>query len=94
MDFAAETLDDDNAPGGNGERLLITILLGLDALVFFSRDNVFTKCGETSAGCSLQIGKFGSDCGAASILCTDMLRLTIPFDGIFVGESMVWPLLM
>lgn len=97
MDLAAES--DDNA-SVDVERLLSAISFGLASasvvaaavaasavVVFLMRDSVLTNCGETSAGGSLAIGKFGSDCGAASMLCTDMLRLVIPLNRALFGES-------
>lgn len=93
MDRAAES--DDNA-SVDVERLLITTLFGLasvsvaasvGAVAFLIRDSVLTNCGDMSAGGSCAIGKFGSDCGAASMLCTDMLRVEIPLNGFLPGES-------
>lgn len=88
MDFVAAI--DDNA-FDDGGRLFIPIwLVWLVVVGFLMRDSVCTKCGDTSAGCKSAMGKFGSDCGAASILCTDMLRLIIPP---FLLEPLAWPLL-
>lgn len=83
---------DDNAFDVGELKPLIPTWLAVGAVVFLIRDSVFTKCGDTSAGCEFAMGKFGSDCGAASILCTDMLRFIIPPLDILL-EPMAWPLI-